>query len=44
MTVHTLDARHKLNTGGGADQTDADASEEDKRLRLSFAANVSGAK
>merc|ERR1712093_410727 len=26
MTVHTLDARHKLNTGGGADQTDADAS------------------
>ena len=37
MTVHTLDGKH--NGGTGAGQGDAGASEEDRRLRMSFAAN-----
>ena len=39
MTVHTLDAKHKgLRQSEGASQ---DISEEDKMLRMSFAANKS---
>ncbi len=42
MTVHTLDGKH--NGGTKAGQGDAGASEEDRRLRMSFAAAAAGAK
>ena len=41
MAVHTLDARHKGSVGPQLAEPGAGASEEDRMLRMSFAANVS---
>ena len=39
MTVHTLDAEHKITSGAAPAAAGAGASEEDRTLRMSFAAN-----
>ena len=39
MTVHTLDGEHKITSGAAPAAAGAGASEEDRTLRMSFAAN-----
>ena len=39
MTVHTLDGQHKITSGAAQAAVGAGASEEDRTLRMSFAAN-----